>query len=310
MEEGISGRSVLVTGGAGFIGGHLVESLLPANEVAVLDHLSTGTRRDVPAGATIIEGDVRDSDALARAVSGVDIVFHLAAMVDVGTSVDRPFVCHETNAGATVALLEQARRADTRVVFASSAAIYGHPRTLPISEREPKCPQSPYGIAKLAADFHVRRYNALYELPTVALRFFNVYGPPGVGGRANGVISSFLEQARDGGPIRVHGDGDQTRDFVHVADVVRALHRAAVTDHTGEAFNVGTGDGTSIRDLAETVRQVVTRDVSIAHASARDGDVTHSRADTEKARTTLGFEASIPLAAGLRSTAAASRGVR
>jgi len=301
MEDAISDRRVLVTGGAGFIGRHLVESLLPDNEVTVLDHFSTSSPQDVPDGASVVGADIRNRDVLAKAMDGVDTVFHLAAMVDVATSVDSPFVCHETNASATVALLELARAESARVVFASSAAVYGHPTTLPIPEDEPKCPASPYGIAKLTADLQVRRFQSLYGLPTVALRFFNVYGPPRGDGVANGVVGAFLERARDGDPIRVHGDGEQTRDFVHVSDVVRALHLAAATDHTGAAFNVGTGEGTSVLTLAETVRDAVGRDVPIEHTSGRAGDVTHSRADTTKARSVLGFESSVPLDTGLRA---------
>jgi UDP-glucose 4-epimerase len=306
MEDAISDRRVLVTGGAGFIGRHLVKSLLPDNEVTVLDHFSTSSPQDVPAGASVVGADVRNRDVLARAMDGVDTVFHLAAMVDVGASVDAPFVCHETNASATVALLELARAEDARVVFASSAAIYGHPTALPIPEDEPKCPASPYGIAKLTADLQVRRFQSLYGLPTVALRFFNVYGPPRSGGVANGVVGAFLERARDGDPLRVHGDGQQTRDFVHVSDVVRALHLAATTDHTGEAFNVGTDEETSVLTLAETVRDIVGRDVPIEHTSERAGDVTHSRADITKARSMLGFEPSVDVKSGLRSTASNS----
>lgn len=301
--DAISDQRVLVTGGAGFIGGHLVESLLPDNEVRVLDHFVTASEEDVPAGATVIEGDVCDPDAITRAMSGVDVAFHLAAVVDVEASVEYPLSCHETNTTATLALLDRARETDTRVVLASSAAVYGDPATVPVPETAATSPQSPYGVAKLAADLYARRYHDLYGLPTVALRFFNVYGPPSQPAEPSGVVRAFLEQASDGGPIRVHGDGEQTRDFVHVSDVVRALHLAARTDHVGEAFNVGTGERTSVRSLAATVRAVVDADVSLSHTRPREGDVTHSCADVGKARAGLGFEPTVPLHDGLRSAA-------
>lgn len=303
MRSPFTDRTVLVTGGAGFIGSHIVDALVADNEVRVLDDFSNGSRVYLSPAATVIEGDVRDDETLAAAMSGVDVVFHHAAMVSVDESVTKPRACESTNVGATLSVLDHARMEDARVVFASSAAIYGPPDAVPIDESAPKRPQSPYGISKLSGDLFTRRFAELYDLPTVALRYFNVYGPRHSGGAYSGVISVFMKQACDGGPITIDGDGEQTRDFVHVSDVVRANLRAATTDHTGEAFNVATGSRVSVRELAETVRQVTDADARIVHQEPRPGDVRHSCGDVEKARRLLGFEPTVELTDGLASLA-------
>jgi UDP-glucose 4-epimerase len=298
-EPSLTGQTVLVTGGAGFVGSHLVEALLGANEVRVLDDLSSGRAANVPAGAELVQGDVRDADDLGWAMDDVDVVFHQAGLVSVDRSVDRPVRSHETNVAATVDLLDRAREVDARVVVASSCAIYGDPEDVPVDETEPKTPTSPYAVDKLAIDHYTRTYADLYDLDAVGLRYFNIYGPRQAGGDYSGVVKAFLEQARAGDPITVHGDGDQTRDFVHVSDVVRANLAAATTDHTGRAFNVGTGQSTSIRQLAETIRDVVGSDSDIVHTEPRPADVRHSRADLERTRTELGFEPTVSLEDGL-----------
>jgi UDP-glucose 4-epimerase len=303
MTQAVSDRTVLVTGGAGFIGSHLVAALAPDNDVRVLDDFSAGSRLRLPTDVTVIEGDVRDDDALGAAMRDVDVVFHLAAVVSVEESVCKPRHCQETNAAATLSVLDHARLEDARVVVASSAAVYGPPASLPLAESAPTHPQSPYGISKLAADLYARRFAALYDLPAVPLRYFNVYGPRRRDRDPRGVIDVFVDQARDGGPITVEGDGQQTRDFVHVADVVDATLRAGVTDATGVAFNVGTGTAVSIRELAERVRRVIDADVDITHVGKRSGDVRDSRADLTRTRERLDFEPSVDLADGLRSVA-------
>ena len=295
------GRTALVTGGAGFIGSHLAEALVPDNDVRVLDDLSTGDPSRVPDGARLIRGDVRDRGVLARAMADVDLVFHQAAMVSVERSVEVPTESQGINAAATLDLLEVARNVGARVVIASSAAIYGHPGSVPVDETEPKEPASPYGVDKLAADHYARLYDDLYGLPTVALRYFNVYGPGHSGGSYSGVIDVFTEQARAGRPITVHGDGGQTRDFVHVSDVVEANLLAATTDHVGEAFNVGTGRSVTIRELAELVRAATGSDSEIVHTDPRAGDVERSRADVSKARDRLGFSPSTDVEDGIRT---------
>jgi UDP-glucose 4-epimerase len=185
------------------------------------------------------------------------------------------------------------------VVLASSAAVYGQPESVPVEEDHPKEPTSPYGVSKLAVDLYARRYADLYDLETVALRYFNIYGPRQRGGDYSGVITAFVERALDGDPITVHGDGEQTRDFVHVRDVVRANLRAATTEYVGEAFNVGTGDSVTVAELAERVRDATDSDSAVVHTDPREGDIRHSRADVTRASRRLGFEASVPLSEGL-----------
>jgi len=299
MTATVTGKTVLVTGGAGFVGSHIADAHLPDNDVRILDNFSSGKRENVPDGATLIEGDIRDDAALSEAMDGVDLVFHQAAIVSVARSVEDPTTSNAVNANGTLAILEAARRQDARVVFASSAAIYGAPDALPVTETESKDPSSPYGLEKLASDHYCRLYADLYDLPTVALRYFNIYGPRQSGGDYAGVIKAFTEQARDGGPLTVHGDGEQTRDFVNVADVVQANVLAASTDATGEAFNVGTGSRTSIRRLAELIRDEIDPSADITHVDAREGDIRHSVADVTKARERLGFEPTVSLADGL-----------
>jgi UDP-glucose 4-epimerase len=298
----VSDRTVLITGGAGFVGSHLAEALVADNDVRVLDILSSGSREHVPDGAELMVGDVTDPETVAEAMDGVDLVFHEAAMVSVEQSVENPPASNRVNAAATVNLLECARREDARVVLASSSAIYGHPDSVPVSEDDPKEPTSPYGIDKLALDHYARRYHDLYGLETVALRYFNVFGP-----RQNpeysAVVSVFFDQAADGGPLTIEGDGEQTRDFVDVSDVVRANLLAATTDRVGEAFNVGTGHSVTINELAEMVAELADEKVEISHVEPRPGDIRHSEADVSKIRDALGYEPTVSLETGLKQLA-------
>lgn len=295
----LSNRRLLVTGGAGFIGSHLTRRLVPANDVIVLDDCSSGDRSRVPDEATVVEADVRDADAVANAMDGVDVVFHQAALVSVEASIEDPVRSHAINVDGTLTVLEAARDIDARVVLASSAAIYGHPETVPVHESAPKAPASPYGLEKLTIDHYARLYHDRYGLETVPLRYFNVYGPGQRGGDYSGVIDVFLEQARDGGPITVHGDGTQTRDFVHVDDVVAANCRAATTDAVGRAYNVGTGSSVSIHELAALIRDATGSDADIVHTDPRDGDVERSRADLSRSRELLGYEPTVSLSEGI-----------
>ncbi|GAB7011581.1 NAD-dependent epimerase/dehydratase family protein [Halorubrum trueperi] len=294
----LRGRTVLVTGGAGFIGSHLSARLAVDNDVRVLDDFSTGDRDAVPETATVIEGDVSDPAVVERAMTGVDTVFHLAAVVSVEESVSEPTRSHRVNVDGTLAVLEAARDAAARVVLASSAAVYGNPSSLPVTVDEPMTPRSPYGADKVAADTYARAYEASYGVPIVALRYFNAYGP-GQRGPYSGVVEAFLERAEAGQPLVIHGDGEQTRDFVHVSDVVRANLAAATTEHTGTSYNVGTGESASVSELADIVADAFGSDAGIRHEPARPGDVRHSRAATERARTELGFEARVSLRQGI-----------
>lgn len=297
-----SGHRILVTGGLGFIGSHLVDALAAHNDVIVLDNRSTGRRAYRNDAATTIDGDIREPATLERATEDVDLIFHEAAVVSVDRSVEEPYETNRTNLEASIQLLECARREDARIVVASSAAIYGHPEELPVAETTATEPTSPYGVQKLALDQYVRLYHDLYDLETVALRYFNAYGPRQQG-PYSGVISTFLEQARAGDPITIQGDGQQTRDFVHVEDVVQANVLAATTDDVGEAFNIGTGDRITIEELAETIQAATDSDSPIVHHDARPGDIRHSEADISKARRHLDFEPRVDLETGIRELA-------
>lgn len=299
---GPRGEHVLVTGGAGFIGAHLARALLEENTVTVYDSLVAGKRDRVPAGAAFIEADVRDGDRLASIVADVDRIFHQAALVSVPRSIETPLESHEINVSATLQVLDAARRHDVPVVLASSAAIYGRPEHLPIAETHRTSPQSPYGLEKLTVDHYARLYHEQYGLETVALRYFNVYGPGQSNGQYAGVITTFRDQANLGESLTIEGDGSQTRDFVHVWDVVRANLLAATSDAaTGRAFNIGTGRGTDIRSLAEIVRRLVDTDAGTTHVEARAGDIDRSVADISRARSVLGYEPRIGLETGLRT---------
>lgn len=293
--------NALVTGGAGFIGSHLTDALVAEHDVAVFDDFSSGCRSNVHPDARLIEGSLEDEHRLTEAVGNADVVFHQAASVSVARSIEDPIGSHAVNVDGTLSVLEAARRHDTRCVLASSAAIYGQPDSVPIAESAPTTPESPYGLEKLSVDQYARLYNDLYDLPTVALRYFNVYGPRQTAGDYSGVISVFLKQALENEPITIHGDGTQTRDFVHVSDVIQANLRAMETDAVGEAYNVATGETTTIVDLARTVRSVADSNSEIVHTDARIGDIDRSHADITKARKRLGYEPTIGLEEGLRN---------
>ncbi|KDE59890.1 hypothetical protein EL22_15505 [Halostagnicola sp. A56] len=295
----ISGQDVLVTGGAGFIGSNIVEALVPENDVRVLDNLSSGARSNVPSGATFIEGDIRDDATVRHATEGIDIIFHQAGQISVERSFEAPELTHEVNVTATLKLLECARRESARFVFASSAAVYGHPESIPLSEAAPTEPTSPYGASKLAAEQYVRLYDDHYDLQAVSLRYFNVYGAGQVGGDYSAVISVFVDQALNGDPITVDGDGSQTRDFVHVRDVVRANLLAGAADDCDTVFNVGTGESHSILELAEVVRSVAGSESEIVHRRERTGDISDSEADLAAIRSQLGYEPTISIESGM-----------
>ena len=294
-------QSILVTGGAGFIGSHLAETLVADNDVVVLDNLSSGRREWVDNRATLIEADIQDTQAVARAADGVDLIFHQAANVSVERSVDAPIESHETNVDATLRLLEHARKEDARFIYASSAAIYGTPESVPIDESDPKEPTSPYGLEKYSADEYCRLYHELYGVETVTLRYFNVYGPRQRGGQYSGVIDIFLDQARRGEEITVHGDGEQTRDFVHVEDVVAANCLAATHGTSGEAYNIGTSNSISVDTLAQLIVDTFKTSSSITYIDPREGDIQQSCSSIKKAHQDLGFNPNWSLDDGLKT---------
>ncbi len=301
QDSGFTDNNVLVTGGAGFVGSHLVDALVQANTVTALDDMSNGRFENVHPKASVVEGDIRARETVKEAMEDVDVVFHQAGLVSVEKSIDNPRKSHSINVEGTLTVLDCARQTDTRVVAASSAAVYGQPESTPISESAALRPDSIYGIDKAALDQYTREFESLYGLPTVVLRYFNVYGPRQSATSYSGVIGTFLEQATGGEPLTIQGDGTQTRDFVHVSDVVRANIQAATTSHTGTTFNVGTGTEISINELAETVCHVLGTELDISRKPSRDGDIQYSCAETEKARQMLGFDSSVSLEEGLES---------
>jgi UDP-glucose 4-epimerase len=304
----------LVTGGCGFIGSHLCEALLARGDaVRVFDNLSSGFERNIAAIRDRVEfarGDVRDPVALGDAARGVDGVFHLAALVSVFASVERPRENHEVNLTGALNVLTAAREAGARrVVLSSSAAVYGNDPALPKREDMLPRPESPYALAKLAMEHYAAVFARLYGVQTVNLRYFNVYGPrQDPGSMYSGVISRFADAVRAGAAVTLHGDGLQTRDFVNVRDVVRA-NLAAMTAATvgqGEALNVGTGRGTSLRDLLTALEELTGRPIAVRQEPARAGDVRHSRGDIALAADRLGYAPACGLREGLRELLAVS----
>lgn len=295
-------QTILITGGAGFIGSHLAAALAADNEVRILDSLTTGRRANIPSEATFIEGDLRDEETLVCATKNVDLIFHEAALVSVQRSIEAPLTSHDINVTATLELLEAARKQDAHVVLASSAAIYGQPDKVPIEEADSKNPTSPYGLEKLTVDHYAQQYHDLYGLDTVALRYFNAYGPRQPAGDYSGVISIFVEQAKNDEPITVHGDGKQTRDFIFIEDIVQANILASGTEHVGESYNIGTEKSITIRELAETITDIMDSSSEIIHTDGRDGDIRHSEPNITKARNKLGYEPTVSLEDGLEQT--------
>lgn len=298
----LTNQSIIITGGAGFIGGHLSRTLSKDTEIIVLDDFSTGAPANIPNQARTITADISKRDVISKLGTNGTIIFHQAGLVSVSQSIETPYESHTTNATGTLNILDAARQNDSRVVVASSAAIYGDPEYLPIDENHPFDPASPYGLDKLTADYYTRLYSDLYDLETICLRYFNVFGPGQTGGDYAGVIPIFIKQALSGADITIYGSGEQTRDFVYVDDIVQANNAAAQTQHVGEAYNIGSGEPTSIRDLAEIIQDLTNTDSDIVHVESREGDIDHSTADISKAKEDLDYQPKISLKDGLKRT--------
>jgi UDP-glucose 4-epimerase len=297
----------LVTGGAGFIGSHLVDALLARGDrVRVLDDLSTGKRANLDPRAALIEGDVADPALVAEAVAGADGCFHLAAVASVERGNRDWLGTHRTNLTGAITIFDAARRAQASgpvpVVYASSAAVYGDSAELPLAESAATRPLSAYGADKLGCELHGRVAQRVHGVRTTGCRFFNVYGPrQDPASPYSGVISIFFDRIGRGQGITIFGDGGQTRDFVYVADVVAALLAAMRrTEASPAVFNVCTGRTTSVLVLAETIGKVSARPPQISFAPARAGDIRESLGDPALARSALGFEARTLLEDGLR----------
>ncbi|MBE0565727.1 MAG: NAD-dependent epimerase/dehydratase family protein [Krumholzibacteria bacterium] len=300
----------LVTGGAGFIGSNIVAQLLAdGHQVVVLDNLMSGYRGNLAAypEARFIVGDVRDPAQVGNAIAGCEVVFHQAASVGNKRSIDHPLVDAEINVLGTLTVLEAARAAGVRkIVAASSAGIFGELVTMPIREDHPVEPDTPYGCTKLAEEKLCLAYAKLHGLEAVCLRYFNVYGPHQRFDAYGNVIPIFVFQALRGQPLVIYGDGEQTRDFINVKDVVQANLKAAAAVGVSGAFNLGSAGRITINRLAELIRETGVP-CTWSHGPARRGDVRHSLADISAARRAFGFEPAVGMQEGLAEYVAWAR---
>ncbi len=299
----------LVTGGAGFIGSHIVHTLLEQGaEVKVLDDFSTGKREnlaDLIGKFELIEGDLRDASKVTEAVRGVDVIFHEAAFVSVPQSMDEPQNCFDINVSGTSMLFDAARRAGVRrVVFATSAAVYGDSAEMPLTEETPLRPLSPYAASKCVDEIYGQLYTTSFGLDVVALRYFNVYGPrQRPDSMYAAAVPIFIRRLLDGKPITINGDGGQTRDLINVRDVVRAnLVAAEHPAAPGQIFNICTGIETRIIDLVEVLQDLFPAAPAPTFAPPRAGDIYRSIGSPRKAADLIGFRAHVTLDAGLKES--------
>jgi UDP-glucose 4-epimerase len=310
----------LVTGGAGFIGSNLVAALTAAGEhVRVLDNLATGCwahLEGIEQQSLIerMEGDIRDGAAVARAMDGVEVVFHQAALGSVPRSVERPIESDAVNAGGTVTVLDVARHKGVRrVVFAASSSAYGETPILPKREDMAPMPMSPYAVTKLACEEYMKVFAAIYGLETVNLRYFNVFGPNQTpDGAYAAAIPRFVDAALGGRPITIFGDGEQTRDFCYIDNTVRANLLAAASPKklAGEVVNIAGGRRIGLNELCREIARVLGHEVAVEHVAPRPGDIRHSLADIQAARALLGYEPLIRWEDGLAPTIAYMRALR
>lgn len=307
LDDAFRGRHVLVTGGAGFVGGAVARRLVEAGaQVTVLDDLFTGRRETVPAEARFVEGSVNDARLVGDLVADASIVFHLAAR-NIIASTANPLDDYATNIGGTLNVLMAARETrPERVVYTSSTSIYGNPRSIPINEDDGIVLLSPYAVSKLAGEHYCLAFYESYGVSVACVRYSNIYGP---GQRPDnpycGVVSKFLAAAYAGQPLAVHGDGEQTRDFTYIDDAVDATLLAATQPRAeGDVFNVGTGTETSVNELAAIVGRATERPISITHIDRRDIDNIRRRVvNIEKARRMLRWTPQTTLEQGMRATA-------
>jgi UDP-glucose 4-epimerase len=299
----------LVTGGSGFIGSHLVETLLGAgHDVRVLDDFSTGRAENLQpfkGRVDVQRGSILDAEAVRRAVADREVIFHLAALPSVSRSVEEPLLSHQVCATGTVQVLDQARRAKVRrVVYAASSSAYGDIAGAVRHEDEPVSPMSPYAAAKLAGEHYCRCFTTVYGLETVRMRFFNIFGPrQDPKSPYTGVIALFIAAMVEGKPVKIEGDGLQSRDFTYVANAVQACIKAAdAPAAVGNVYNVGTGGSTTVLDLVKHLNDILGKSVKPEHVAPRPGDVRYSQADITRARRELGYEPDVSFVEGLRRT--------
>ncbi len=296
----------LVTGGAGFIGSHISEELVGrGHRVRVVDNFVTGYQHNLRSGVEFVEGDVSDPAVATSAVAGMEYVIHQAAIPSVPRSVDKPLESHRANVDAMLNLLVASRDAGVRrLVFAGSSSVYGDTEVLPKTETMPTNPLSPYALQKLMSEMYGQMFTRLYGFETVTTRYFNVFGPRQDPSSAySGVISLFIKALHDGTTPVIYGDGEQTRDFTYVSNVVDGVLRSAETPGVGgQVFNVATNSRISLNQLLETLKKILGSDVKPIYRDVRAGDVRDSQADISKAGKMLGYKPSVGLEEGLRET--------
>ena len=298
----------LVTGGAGFIGSHVVEALLARGDtVRIVDNFSSGRQENLPLDGSfdLLVGDLADEGVARRAIEGCDVVIHLAAIASVPRSVSDPMASHRANVDATLQVLIAARDAGvSRLVFAGSSAVYGDAPELPKREDHRPRPLSPYALHKLIGEQYCEVFTRLYGLPTVTTRFFNVYGPrQDPGSPYSGVISLFIDAALEGRRPTVYGDGEQTRDFTYVEDVVAGVLRCCeAPEVSGAIMNLATGSRVSLLEVLDTLADLTDRAIDPIFMPPRDGDIRDSQADISLARARLGFDPKVSFREGLRRT--------
>lgn len=304
----IRDKKILVTGGAGFVGSHIVDRLSPQNDVVVLDNLFTGSLANLAGSKDrikFIEGDIRDKKLVKDIIAGgIEFVFHLAAHASVIGSIADPDLDMDVNIRGTLNILEACRDSKIkRLVYAGSAAVYGDARYLPVDEDHPLNPESPYAVSKLAAEKYCFSFYKVYGVPTAVIRCFNIYGPrQGTGQYAN-AISTFLGKLKKGEPLTIYGDGEQTRDFVFVSDVASGNLLAATQPvATGGVFNIASSTATSINQLVTIINKISGRKVPVIHAAAKAGEIKHSHASIDRAVKMLGYRPVTDLEKGILAT--------
>lgn len=295
--------NVLVTGGAGFIGSNVVRLLrVKQHQVRVLDNLSTGHKKNIDdLGVEFIQGDICDAELVSSLCNGIDVVFHLAASVGRQKSIDNPQLDSEINVIGTLNVLEAIRKNRvSRIVYSSSAAIYGELLTPSINEDHPQNPDSPYGVSKLSAEKMILCYAKLFDITSICLRYFNVYGVNQRYDAYGNVIPIFARNIYSGRPLTIYGDGEQTRDFINVKDVAAANYLASICEVNTGVYNIGYGNSITINTLATLMKKISKIETKIIYSPPRPGDVRHCKSNILKARNELGFLPEIDFELGLK----------